>query len=127
MSTGTISARVFTSNAEIPIQNAGVGITQQTETGYRLVGYRFSDENGRTEPVTIETPGAELSRSPGNGKPYAIVDVKVVHPAYESIVIENVQIFAGVDTIQTAQMIPIGESPLLIEESEIFNVTSQNL
>ena len=127
MSTGTISARVFTSNAEIPIQNAGVGVTERTDTGNRLVGYRFTDENGKTESITIETPEAELSRVPGNGTPYSIVDVKVVHPAYETIVIENVQIFPGVDTIQTAQMIPIGESPLLIEESEIFDVTSQNL
>ena len=127
MSTGTISARVFTSTAEIPIQNAGVGITQRTDSGKRLVGYRFSDENGKTEPIAIETPGAELSRVPGNGTPYSVVDVKIVHPAYETIIIENVQIFPGVDTIQTAQMIPIGESPLLIEESEIFDVTSQNL
>ena len=91
------------------------------------MGYRFTDENGRTEAIFVAAPDAELSRVPGNGTPFSVVDVKIVHPAYESIVIENVQMFAGVETVQTAQLIPIEESPLLVEESEIFNVTSQNL
>ncbi len=127
MNTGTISARVYTSNAEIPVQNAGVGITMRTDSGSRLLGYRYSDENGKTPPVTVEAPDAELSRLPGTELPFAAVDVIVAHPDYKTILIENVQIFSGVETVQPAQLIPVGEFPLLIDESEVFDISAQNL
>lgn len=127
MSYGTLMARVYTSRALLPVQYAGVAVTIARENGRELAGFRLTDENGLTEKIQIDTPDTGLSTQPGTASPYAVCNVKVAHPSYGTVEVDNVQIFPGVLTIQDILLIPLEEYPSLYREREKFNVTGQNL
>lgn len=85
-----------------------VSFFMTNENGKRdLFAFRFTDSSGLTEPVTVPTPDAAQSQSPGNlMKPYNAVDIAVSAPGFRSAGANNVQIFAGVETIQEFQLMP---------------------
>lgn len=126
--TGTILTRVFTSRAQIPVVGATVAFTQRgTEGRHTLLALRVTDTNGRTAPVQVNTPDATASESPGTTAPFAVCDIWVESPGYELLVVENVQIFPGTQTLQELELIPLPEhSPTLLPETPV-NVPPQNL
>lgn len=127
-STGTILTRVFTSRAQIPVAGATVAFTQRSNEGrHTLLALRVTDANGRTAPVQVGTPDAAASESPGTAAPFAVCDIWVESPGYELLVVENVQIFAGTQTLQELELIPLPEqSAALLPESPVI-VPPQNL
>lgn len=124
MQTGTITSRVTTSDALIPIEGAFMWISQ----GDNLISFQVTDENGKTSAVEIETPDRADSLSPENGNiVFAVCDIRVYHPEYQPIEILNAQIFSGVNTIQEFSLIPQPEFSPPGDNLEITNVTRQNL
>ena len=127
---GSLIICVTTARMAIPIKNAGVSIF---EVGSKnLLGFRRSNEEGKTEVFEIETPDIGESLSPqGNGNsvgdPFRVVDVQVDHPMYQSILIENVQIFPDRESIQNADLIPLSEYPTESSRTEVFPIPPQNL
>lgn len=107
-SQGSVIARVYTSNAYIPLSNAPVTFLQ-TREGNRdqLLAFRYTNSSGLTSPVYVSTPDAAQSQSPGlSGTPFAAVDILVSYPGYRSVRAEGVQIFSGIETIQDIQLEP---------------------
>ncbi len=106
---GSVIARVYTSDAYLPIDNAAVTFTQVFPDGTRkLLALRRSNSSGLTEPVFLDTPEASQSQSPGSAiAPYATVDVQIEHPGYSGILAQGVQVFPGVETIQGFQLRPL--------------------
>lgn len=125
MQTGTITSRVTTSDALIPIEGAYMWISQ----GDKLISFQVTDENGKTSAVEIETPDRADSLSPENGvgAVFAVCDIRVYHPEYQPIEILNAQIFAGVNTLQEFSLIPQLEFSPAGDNLDITNVTRQNL
>ena len=125
--TGTILTRVFTSRAQIPVAGATVAFTQRgTEGRHTLLALRVTDANGRTTPVQVETPDASASESPGTVTPFAVCDIWAESPGYELLVV-NVQIFAGTQTLQELELIPLPEQSATLLPEDPVNVPPQNL
>ncbi len=127
--TGTILTRVFTSQAQIPVAGATVAFTQRSPAQGRhtLLALRVTDANGRTEPVLVPTPDLSASESPGTADPFAVCDIWVEAPGYELLVVEDVQIFPGTQTLQELDLIPLPEqSAALLPEAPVI-IPPQNL
>lgn len=126
-SQGSVIARVYTSDAYLPLQGAPVTFTQTSQDGQRhLIAIRLTDSSGLTAPLMIDTPDISESLSPGMPlQPYATVNIGVSYPGYSSIQAEDVQVFPGVETIQGLQLQPaaaVGQ-----DYSVTFPGSSQNL
>lgn len=130
MENGTIIARVYTSEATIPIIGASVTVYSVNENNQReIVGVRTTDANGLTDAITVNTPNKTESENPNSNQTasFAICNIKVDHPRFESVLIKNVQIFSGVQTLQNVVMIPLRENSSVQENVQEFDVTPQNL
>ena len=124
-STGYIQVHAYTSNAQIPLQNASVAITAADGTAIAL---RLTDRSGRIEPVAIPVPdrGESLTPNPSE-RPFATVNIIARLQDYEQIFVDNVQVFPDIVTAQDLEMIPLAELPDSRNKSEIFNTPPQNL
>ena len=125
---GTILTRVYTSRAQIPVGGATVAFTQRGNEGrHILLAVRVTDENGRTAPGRVATPNASASESPGTAHPFAVCDIWAESPGYELLVVENVQIFPGTQTLQELELIPLPENTATLLPEEPVNIPPQNL
>lgn len=124
---GQLTVRTYTSRAQLPVEGAAVSVTQRTDNGARLLAHRITDESGRIEPISFDTPDRSESLSPGNSQPWTAVDITADHPDYDRVLVENVQIFPGVDTEQEIELLPRGELPEAYNMTEVVDITSQAL
>lgn len=107
-STGTLVVRVFTSRTQLPISNATVTVLQKSETNkLHLLAIRVTDRNGKTEPITIETPDLSESFIPGEPHAYTKCDIWAEHPDYQLSEIQNVEIFPGIESLLEISLIPL--------------------
>ena len=120
-------ARVYTSDAYIPLRGVPVTFTLVLPDGSRqLLAVKRTDSSGLTEPVFIETPDVSESLTPGvSVRPYATVDISADAPGYGTFEAKGVQIFPGVETVQGLQLRPRPASPG--SYGEIVEGPSQNL
>lgn len=105
---GSVVARVFTSDALIPLFDAPVSFTQTDDAGNKtLLAIRYTDASGLTAPLFLDTPDPAASQAPGSPvPPYASVDIQVSYPGYSSATVSGVQVFPTVVTIQALQLRP---------------------
>lgn len=124
--TGYIQVHAYTSNAQIPLKDVSVAITNPDGEGIAL---RLTNRSGTLdEPVAITVPDFSASQSPNTGIiPFAVVDLYARLEDYEEITVENLQIFANTVTVQNLELIPISEFPEKWNQAEIFNTPAQNL
>ncbi len=108
-SQGSVIARVYTSDAYIPLPGAPVIFSSTNDDGTKnLIAIRTTDNSGLTAPVYVETPDVDQSLSPGLSlKPYSSISIQVSYPGFKSIQADGVQIFPGVETIQGLQLQPV--------------------
>ena len=124
---GSVIARVYTSDAYLPLRNVPVIFTQTDSDGSQiLLAIRFTDSSGLTTLLYVDTPGTEDSLAPGSAlRPYTTVDIRTAFPGYNSITALRVQIFPGIETIQDLQLRPVSEANA--DSQVIFPGSSQNL
>lgn len=127
MQTGYIKAKVFTSDAQIPIENAVLTVYTSDENEIRLIGVRKSDSEGKTDVIPVEAPDSSLSQTQGNTNPFTTVNARVDHPEYRSYLVNGAQVFAGQVSIIEAQMSPVDRNVPADSRAEIFDVSKQNL
>ncbi len=103
---GTLVFRVFTSLADLPVEGAAVLVRLQDSGG--LLGLRITNSSGETDPIVIETPANALSQTPENSlQPWTGLQVIIEHPDYERVRLTGLQVFPGVETVQTVRLIPL--------------------
>ncbi len=127
-SQGSVIARVYTSDAYIPLPDAPVIFSSTDADGNRnLLAIRTTNSSGLTSPVYVETPDIDQSLSPGLSlKPYATITIQASYPGFQSIQADGVQVFPGVETIQGLQLQPI--TPAQSDEpTTILPQSQQNL
>ena len=127
-SQGSVIARVYTSDAYIPLQDVPVTFTQTLpDGGLRLLAIRRTNSSGLTAPLFVETPDVSESQRPGAAlKPYASLNIQVEYPGYGGILVEGVQVFPGVETIQGLQLRPLPVTSIETGKTT-FPGASQNL
>ena len=108
---GQLGVRVFTSRAQMTVEGATVIITkrQTPMTGkYDVLSTQTTDSSGNIHLVSIPTPASRESTEPyGIEPPFARCDVWVEHPGYEIMLIRDVQVFPGVESIQLVELLPL--------------------
>lgn len=127
-SQGSVIARVYTSDAYIPLPDAPVIFSAVRSDGTNeLLAIRNTNTSGLTAPVYVDTPDTNQSLSPGLSlKPYATIQIQASYPGYRSILADGVQIFPGVETIQGLQLQPV--TPAQAEEpTTVLPQNEQNL
>ena len=124
-STGYIRVHAYTSDAQIPLQDVSVAITDPNGNPIAL---RLTDRSGFIDPIAITVPDRSASQTPDTGIiPYTNVNIYARLENYEQIEAENVQVFPNVITNQNLEMIPLSELPDKWTQTEIFNTPAQNL
>lgn len=129
-SAGRLSVRVYTSQAELPVEGATVVVTQSSKKGkYDLLSVQVTDSSGLIQPVEIETPPAGESTQPNGGTPagFALCNVWAEHPGYTMLQVEGVQIFPGVETVQKMELIPLAEGQTSLQQRSVRQIPVQNL
>ena len=116
----------YTSDARIPLQGAAVTITDPNGSA---IAMRLTNRSGALDaPVEISVPDLSAGRSPNTGiLPFATVNLYARLGNFETIEVENLQVFPGTLTIQDLAMIPLAELPDSWNKLEIFNTPAQNL
>lgn len=125
-STGYIQVHAFTSNAQIPLKDVAIAITDSNDSAIAL---RLTNRSGQLDtPLEISVPDLTASQSPNNGvTPFATVNLYARLENYEEIEAKNVQVFADTLTVQDLKLIPLSELPEYWNQAEIFNTPKQNL
>ena len=127
-SKGYISAQIFTARQVIPISGASVMITKRNGSANELIGFRITNEDGRTGLVEVDTPDEMLSQEPGNAAPFSSFDIHIEHPGYYPVTVVDAQVFGGVVTEQRAELIPVADNTNPANDNlERIYVTPQNL
>ena len=128
---GTLTVRVYTSRAELPIEGATVVVTQDGGQGkLDLLSVQVTDSSGRIKPVRIETPALWESESPAGenmGAPFALCNVWAEHPGYGMLEVEGVQIFPGIETMQDMELVPLAEGQTSLQRRDLRQIAIQNL
>lgn len=125
---GSLIIRTYASNMLIPVQGTRVTVTVSTENGEELVAYGVTDENGKTQLFTIDTPDVSLSLDRNNMlKPFTDVNIKAEKEGFDITNIFNAQVFSGNLSEQEIEMIPLPEFSKFNEYNNIYTVTPQNL
>lgn len=90
---------------------------------------RLTNRSGiLAQPVEISVPDPSAGQTPNTGIiPYANVNLYARLSDYETIEIENMQVFPNTITVQDLAMIPLSELPDSWNRLEIFNTPTQNL
>ncbi|MEL4861194.1 spore cortex-lytic protein [Pseudoflavonifractor phocaeensis] len=123
---GTITAHVYTSRAQIPVAGATVAVSQRLGgKRHTLLAIRVTDENGEIPPIPVPAP--QGSETPGKDVPFSSLDVRVEHPDYQMEIIEGIQIFPGISSLQEVQLIPLAEHAIPRNTYHVVNITPQPL
>ena len=70
--TGSLTVRVFTSQAQLPVSGATVIISSKDENGrHKVYSIQTTDSSGATQPFQLETPDRILSETPNGAAPYS--------------------------------------------------------
>lgn len=114
---GSLKIKVFTGNEAFPIMSALVKVLD----GEDLLFQEFTDQSGMVSEVYLPAPSSTISQSPGNEKGYSTYTVVVSHPRFNTVIMENVPVFEGIESIQPVAMEPINNlGSEIINETEPF-------
>lgn len=130
--TGTLSVRVYTSQAQIPLEGATVVVAAPGKEGkWKLLSIQNTNSSGMVQPVRIDAPALGESTSPGglpgDGAPFAACSVWAEQPGYAMLQMENVQIFPGVETVQDMELTPLPQGLCSLQQREERDIPAQSL
>lgn len=123
---GYIQVYTFAGSARIPLQGAAVTVTDPDGTA---IAMRLTNRNGTLDtPIAIPVPDLSAGQTPNSGvTPFRNINLYARLENFETIEIENLQVFPGTLTVQNLAMIPLSELPDSWNKTEIFNTPPQDL
>lgn len=130
--TGTLSVRVYTSQAQIPLEGATVVVAAPGKEGkWKLLSIQNTDSSGMIQTIRIDAPALGESTSPGGlpgpGAPFALCSVWAEQPGYAMLQVESVQIFPGVETVQDMELIPLPQGLCSLQQRDQRDIPAQTL
>lgn len=126
---GTIVARVYTSNARIPLRGATVAFFRTEPDGAQtLLGARMTNYDGLTDPLSVPTPSLDSASIAAAGQtPYARLTVEADIPGYDRVLVRGAQVFTGIQTLQELALIPTAALPTRYDRTDVFDIPPQTL
>jgi len=130
--TGTLRVRVYTSQAQIPLEGATVVVAAAgEESKWKLLSIQNTDSSGMIRTIQIDTPALGESTSPeglpGPDAPFATCSVWAEQPGYAMLQVENEQIFPGEETVQNMALIPLPQGLCSLQQREGRDIPAQSL
>ena len=131
-STGTLTVRVYTSQAQIPLEGATVVVAQPGEGGrWKLLSIQSTNSSGKIRNIRIDTPDLGESTAPGGlpgaGGPCALCSVWAEQPGYAMLQVGNVQVFPGVETVQNVELIRLPQGLCGLQQRDERDIPAQGL
>ena len=125
-STGYLQVRAYTSDAEIPLKDVAITVT---DTSGSAIAMRLTNRSGLLDdPIPIPVPPIAAGQTPNTGIiPFSTVTLRAYIKNFEEITAEQVQLFPNTVTLQNLEMIPLAELPDKWNQSELFRTPAQNL
>ena len=125
-SVGRLSVKVYTSQAEIPLEGATVVVTRDSKTGkLDLLSVQLTDSGGRIR--SVEVPTVEVYENAETGeKSMGFCNVWAEHPGYTMLRVDGVPIFSGEETIQNMELIPLAEGQTSLQRRDVRQITAQS-
>ncbi len=103
---GTIVVRVSTAGGALPVEGADVRIRGAEEGNQSTVYLLTTDRSGLNEEISVPTPPASVSLTPGNIKGFADYDIEVFKTGFYPVTLRRVPVFSGVRSVQPVTLIP---------------------
>ena len=118
MGKGTLIIQARTAEDALPLSGVRVRISDhQGRVLYNLI----TDESGETEQITLEAVDQETSLNPDyTGTPYTTYNLEAEKEGFNSLIINDIQIFDRENAIQPLELIPMLESQTVPTTQEIF-------
>lgn len=89
-----------------PVEDARIAISYSGEPE-STVEQVTTDENGRTEELTLAAPPLEYSMEPSSSQPYAEYTLRITAPGYEPVTISGAEILPDATAIQEVRLTPL--------------------
>lgn len=92
-----------------PIKDARVLIREENypET---IIADSTTDSSGNTAIISLSAPPVEYSMEPDRGRPYSTYHITIEAKDYETVEIENAEIFPGQTALQQCELTPIANA-----------------
>lgn len=104
---GTLQFWVFTAREALPIENAAIVVTARINGRDHEMYSAITDSSGETGAQTLPAPSKDLSQSSENSvQPFSLYDASVEKEGYAKVLLRDIPIFDGVQSIQRVAMIP---------------------
>ncbi len=108
---GTMIFRITTAREALPVEGAKCVITKKFGgTGSEIVAEidtLFTDRSGQTPPRTLPAPPKSLSQQYDNLiQPFSLYDATVSRDGYVDVVLTDIPVFDGVQSVQRVSMLP---------------------
>jgi hypothetical protein len=103
---GTIFVRVSTAGIALPVEGADIRIQGAEEGNRSIVFLLTTDRSGLGEAISVPTPPASVSQTPGNIKGFADYDIEVFKSGFYPVILRHVPVFSGVTSVQPVELIP---------------------
>lgn len=100
---GRVRIECYNGDTYIPIDNAKVKITKNSDTNPEEVEI-LTDSSGRTIEVDLETPPLEYSQEPSDNIPYSLCDISVERDGFLPFVVKGCQVFPDRVALQQCNM-----------------------
>ena len=106
---GSLTVRVTTSRAQLPVEGASVIVTAPSDSSMpRVMAVLETNKSGVAGPIQLPAPTTPSSGTiPGGPTPYNMYSLWVEHPGYEVVLVRSFQIFPNVQTVQNISLIPL--------------------
>lgn len=103
---GTILFRVYTGRQAVPLENAQVVIFAEIDGKKHEMARLKTDSSGQTPLQELPAPDKELSQNSQNKiQAFAMYDATVTKKGYSQVVLEDIPVFDGVQSVQRVFMI----------------------
>ncbi len=120
---GTILFRVYTAREAMPIAGAKCVIYKKIGGKSHELHTLITDSSGQTRSETLPAPSKELSQSFENTiQPFALYDATVNKNGFAEVILRDIPVFDGVQSIQRVAMVPVPSDGEVTEEiTEVEN------
>lgn len=109
---GYLTVRVSTAGGAIPLEDASVNVRGASVDDSSIIYSLLTNSDGLTKTVSLDAPPRSASQTAQDQTPpYAVYNVDVYARGYAPAFFHNVPVFAGINSVQPAMLVPSIENP----------------
>lgn len=117
---GTMVFRITTAREALPVEGAKCVLTKKFGGIIYEIDTLFTDRSGQTAPRTLPAPPRSLSQQYDNlVQPFALYDATVTRDGYVDVVLTDIPVFDGVQSVQRVSMLPSVSNNIIEDISEV--------